>query len=74
MFIISIVIQLLSSGRLCNPIDCSPPGIFQARILEWVAVSFSRTLGKAKNMISRLKAELILATVKQLPTMRETRV
>ena len=32
---------------LCNPVDCSPPdfsvhGILQARILEWVAVSFSR--------------------------------
>ena len=31
---------------LCNPIDCSPPGssihgIFQARVLEWVAISFS---------------------------------
>ena len=31
----------------CNPTDCSPPGssihrIFQARILEWVAISFSR--------------------------------
>ena len=30
----------------CNPMRCSPPGssvhgIFQARILEWVAVSFS---------------------------------
>jgi len=32
---------------LCDPIDCSLPGssihgIFQARILEWVAISFSR--------------------------------
>ena len=32
---------------LCNPMDCSPPGssvhkISQARILEWVAISFSR--------------------------------
>ena len=32
---------------LCNPNDCSPPafsvhGILQARILEWVAISFSR--------------------------------
>ena len=32
---------------LCGPMDCSLPGssahgIFQARILEWVAVSFSR--------------------------------
>ena len=32
---------------LCNPVDCHPPGssvhgIFQARILEWVAISSSR--------------------------------
>ena len=32
---------------LCNPMDCSPPGssvygISQAKILEWVAISFSR--------------------------------
>ena len=32
---------------LCNPVDCSLPvssvcGISQARILEWVAISFSR--------------------------------
>ena len=38
-----------SSPTLCNPMDYSPPdssvhGIFQARILEWVAISFSRDL------------------------------
>ena len=32
---------------LCDPMDCSPPGssvhgIFQARMLEWVAISSSR--------------------------------
>ena len=32
---------------LCNPTDCSPPGfsvhgILQSRILEWIAVPFSR--------------------------------
>ena len=32
---------------LCDPMDCSLPGssvhgIFQARVLEWVAISFSR--------------------------------
>ena len=32
---------------LCDPLDCSSPGsslhgIFQARILEWVAISYSR--------------------------------
>ena len=31
----------------CDPVDCSPPGssvrgILQARILEWMAISFSR--------------------------------
>ena len=36
--------QSLSHVWLCNPVDCSPPGssvhgIFQARILEWVAIS-----------------------------------
>ena len=32
---------------LCDPMDCSPPGssvhwIFQARVLEWGAIAFSR--------------------------------
>ena len=36
-----------SRPTLCDPIDCSLPGssvhgILQARILEWVAISFSR--------------------------------
>ena len=35
-----------SCPTLCDPMDCSPPGssvhgILQARILEWVAISFS---------------------------------
>ena len=35
-----------SCRTLCDPIDGSPtgsliPGIFQARTLEWVAISFS---------------------------------
>ena len=36
-----------SCPTLCDPVDCSLPsssvyGIFQARILEWIAISFSR--------------------------------
>ena len=36
-----------SCPNLCDPMDCSLPGssvhgIFQARVLEWVAISFSR--------------------------------
>ena len=39
--------QLLSGVRLYDPMGCSPPGssaqgISQARILEWVAFSFSK--------------------------------
>ena len=38
--------SLQSCSTLCNPIDGSPPGssvpgLLQARILEWVAISFS---------------------------------
>ena len=38
-----------SCPTLCNPVNCSLPGssvrgILQARILEWVAISFSRDL------------------------------
>ena len=41
----SSVVQ--SCLTLCDPLDCSPPGssihgILQARVLEWVAISFSR--------------------------------
>ena len=44
-----------SCATLCDPVDCSPlgssvHGILQARILEWVAISFSKlTLKKVKN-------------------------
>ena len=39
---------------LCNPIDCSPPGssvhgILQARILEWVAISFCSWSSQSRN-------------------------
>ena len=38
--------SLHSCPTLCNPIDGNPPGspipgILQARVLEWVAISFS---------------------------------
>ena len=42
-----------SCPTLCDPIDGSPPGssvpgIFQARILKWVAISFSNACMQAK--------------------------
>ena len=48
LFHIEVCAELLQSyPALCYPMDCSPPGssvhgIVQVRILEWVAISFSR--------------------------------
>ena len=43
-----------SCPTLCDPVDCSPPGssahgILQARVLEWVAISFSRESSRPRN-------------------------
>ena len=40
------MLSRFSCVQLCDPMDCSPPGtsvhgILQARILDWVAISFS---------------------------------
>ena len=45
----------LSHVRLCDPMDCSPPGssvhgIFQARILEWVAIYYSRRSSNSRTV------------------------
>ena len=47
--------SLQSCPTLCDPVDDSPPGsavcgIFQARVLEWVAIAFSnrRIKGESK--------------------------
>ena len=47
---------------LCGPVDCSPPGssvhgILQARILEWVAIPFSRGSSQPRDQtwISRIE-------------------
>ena len=44
---VKVNMKSLSRVRLCDPIDCSLPGssvhgIFQAIVLEWIAISFSR--------------------------------
>ena len=64
---------------LCDSMDCSPPGssvygILQARILEWVAIPFSRDLSdlgikpgsptlQADSLLSELPEKPILVTV-----------
>ena len=44
---VKVKVKLLSRVQLCDPMGCSllgssVHGIFQARVLEWVAISFSR--------------------------------
>ena len=46
---------------LCNPVDCSPPGssvpeISQARIPEWIAISFSRGSSQPRSLVSPVLA------------------
>ena len=48
------VLGAQSCLTLCHPMDCSPPGssdhgIFQARILEWVAMPSSRGCSKPRD-------------------------
>ena len=50
-----------SCPTLCDPMDCSLPGsslhgILQARILEWVAISFSRGSSRPRDQtwVSRI--------------------
>ena len=45
--VVVVVVLSLSRIQLLQPVDCSPPGssvhgILQARIVDWVAISFSR--------------------------------
>ena len=43
---VCVCVSHLVMSTLCDPMDCNPPGssvhgILQARLLEWVAISFS---------------------------------
>ena len=52
--VVVLLVYSLSPVQPCDPVDCSPPGssvhrILQARILEWVAISFSRESSQPRN-------------------------
>ena len=53
------IVQSLSHVKLCKIMDCSPPGspvheISQVRILQWVAISFSRGSSQPRDRIRLL--------------------
>ena len=65
--------SLQSCGTLCDPRDCGLPGssvhgIFQARILEWVAICFSREFTECWQSTHGIPAFLIsiLQTIKTM--------
>ena len=81
-------VKSLSRVQLCDPVDCSPPGssihgILQARILEWVAISFSRGSSWPRNQthVSRIAGrrfnlwatrEALMTTGKTIALTRQT--
>ena len=51
-------------SAVCNPKDCSPPGssihaILQARILEWVAISFSKGSSQTRDRTRLLTSSML---------------
>ena len=53
---ICMYVCVLSHSVVCDPMDFSPPGssvhgIFQARVLEWVAISYFRGSSRPRNQI-----------------------
>ena len=53
-FIFALLCYAQSRPTLCSPMDCSPPsssahGIFQARILEWGAISYFRRSSQSRD-------------------------
>ena len=66
------VLVAQSCPTLCNPMDCSLPGssihgIFQAKILEWVVISFSRGSFQPRDWSRKWKWKL-LSPVQLFPT------
>ena len=65
-----LVTKLCST--LCSPMDCSPSGsslhgISQARILEWVAISYSRGFSQPVSLASPARASGFLTTKEVSP-------
>ena len=57
-----------SCPTLCDPMDCSLPGssvhgVFQARVLEWIAISFAKGSSQPRNrtQVSFKQADALLS-------------
>ena len=61
-FLIPDVLVAQLCLTLCHPVDCSPPGssvhgILQARLVEWVAIHFSRGSSRPRDQTQRQKTK-----------------
>ena len=76
-----VKVKLLSHVRLCNLMNCSLPessvhGIFQARVLEWVAISFSRVSSRPRDRawVSHIVGRCFTVRVtREVPPIKEIR-
>ena len=64
LFILHVCLVAQSFLILCNPMGYGPPGssvhgILQARILEWVAISFSRGSSWPRNQTQSLELQTV---------------
>ena len=60
-----------SRPTLSDPMDCSPPGssvhgIFQARVLEWVAIAFSACVNDILHFHPLLSASITASAPPQI--------
>ena len=76
LFMASLVVVLFAQScpTLCDPMDCNLPGssvhgILQARILEWLAIPFSRGSSWPRNqaLVSALQADSLLFELQWSP-------
>ena len=65
-----------SCPTLCDPMDCSLPassahGIFQARVLEWGAITFSRQtfVGKVMSLLFNMLSAAASKSLQSCPTL-----
>ena len=64
---------------LCHPMDCSPPGssvhgLFQAKMLEWIALSYSRGFSRSRKIPdSGSNSHLLLWQADSLPVVPPAR-
>ena len=68
------VLVIQSCPPHCDPMDCSPPGssvpgILQARVLEWVVITFSKASSQPRNgsPVSRTAGRFFLPSEPQNP-------